>query len=154
MRSVAPWGRGAGLLVGAAVLSSCAGVVRYTDALVEPSHGRTWFTRVPAAVGGTLGFTLGVPLDLLGVPLSAVVYANQPTSTRDPLSVFLFPSWALWKVGLLLGTPFDGLEWLCYRAYRGEPALGSEEREAIERAYDEAGWARYPVQALHPVVGG
>lgn len=144
--------RGAAVLAGCAALCGCAGVVRYTDALVEPRYGRTWCTRVPAAVGGTLGFTLGLPLDLLGVPVSAVVYANQPPATREPLSVFLLPSWVLWKVGLLLGAPFDALEWAVYRAYRRDPGLGSVEREAIERAYDEAGWRQYPVTPIHPLV--
>lgn len=142
--------RRAGLALGLLGLSGCAGVVRYTDALVEPRFGRSWFTRLPAAVGGTLGFSLGVPFDILAVPVSAMVYYNQAPATREPVSVFLFPSWVLWKAGLLLGAPFDGLEWLLYRAYRPELELGREEREALERAYDEAGWSQYPVQAVYP----
>ena len=68
---------------------SCASVVRYTSDLVSSEQGRTYFTRVPAAFGGTVGFAAGVPIDVAALPATLLVYRTQPKETRDPLSVFL-----------------------------------------------------------------
>ena len=135
----------------AVVLGGCAPVVRYTAELVDGRHGRTWFTRLPATVGGTAGFTAGIPVDILALPAAWLVYRSQPKETRpDPLSAFLFPSFVLWKVGALVGAPFDLVEWSTYRAWRPAPPVTAEEREAIERAWDALQYPEYPVTPLYP----
>jgi len=140
-----------GLLVLAALLplGSCSSLVRYTNDLVDSQSGRTWFVRVPAGIGGTLGFVVGLPVDVVVSPVSWAVYRSQPKETRDVMSVFLFPSFVLWKVGTLLGAPFDGVEcgvWRCW----SDRALSREEREAIERAWDEKEYSEYPVTPVYP----
>jgi hypothetical protein len=138
-----------GLLL--AALSSCASVVRYTDELVYPRYGRTWFTRVPAAVGGGVGFAIGIPIDIVVSPASWVMYRSVPKETRDPVSVFLFPSWMLWKVGVLLATPFDVVEWTAWRAWQEPTPLSREEREEIERGWDAQEYPEYPVRPVYPL---
>ena len=132
---------------------ACAPVVRYTNELVDGRHGRTWFTRLPSTIGGTLGFAAGVPVDVVALPVTFVVYRAQPKETRDPLSVFLFPSFVLWKVGALVGAPFDAVEWGLYRAWRPRVPVTQEEREAIERQWDAREFAEYPVTPIYPVPG-
>ncbi len=133
-------------------LGACSQVVHYTDELVDARHGRTWFTRLPATVGGTAGFVIGVPIDIVAIPASWVVYRTQAKETRDPLSVFLFPSFVLWKTFALIGTPFDVLEWAAWRSWQPTRPITQEEREAIERAWDKEGWSEYPVTPIYPNV--
>ena len=135
------------LLIG---LGACSPIVRYTSELVDDRHGRTWFTRLPSAVGGTLGFAVGVPIDVVVLPATFVVYQAQPKETRDPLSVFLFPSFVLWKVGALIGAPFDAFEWVAYRSWRDPAPVTPEEREAIEREWDAREFSEYPVRSIYP----
>ena len=132
-------------------LGSCAPIVRYTSELVDDRQGRTWFTRLPSAVGGTLGFAAGVPIDIVALPVTFVVYRTQPKETRDPLSVFLFPSFVLWKVGALIGAPFDGVEWATYRSWRSPDQLTQGDRDAIERKWDALEFSEYPVTPIYPV---
>ena len=127
-------------------------MVRYTNELVDGEHGRTLFTRLPTALGGTVGFTVGVPADIVALPLTWVVYRTQPKETRDPLSIFLFPSFVLWKVGALIGTPFDVVEWGLWRWWQPTPAVTQEEREAIERQWDAREFTEYPVTPIYPSV--
>lgn len=134
--------------LGLAAFAACTPVVRYTNELVDPS--RTWFTRLPSTVGGTTGFALGLPVDVVALPATFALYRSQPKETRDPLSVFLFPSFVLWKVGTLVGAPFDVVEWLAWRSWRGQPAISAEEREAIERKWDAQEFDRYPVTPIYP----
>lgn len=132
-------------------LAGCTPVVRYTDELVDERFGRTWFTRLPATVGGTAGFVVGLPVDLIVLPATFVVYRTQPAETRDPLSVFLFPSFVLWKVGTLFGAPFDLVEWAAYRAWVAPKPLTQQEREAIEREWDAREYySEYPATPIHP----
>jgi len=131
-------------------MGSCAPLVRYTNELVDDRHGRTWFTRLPSALGGTFGFALGVPIDVVSLPVTFVVYRSQPRETRDPLSVFLFPSFALWKVGALVGAPFDVVEWAAYRSWQDPAPVTPEEREAIERRWDALEFTEYPVTPIYP----
>ena len=131
-------------------LASCAPVVRYTSELVDDRHGRTWFTRLPSTVGGTLGFAVGVPIDVVSLPVTFVVYRTQPKETRDPLSVFLFPSFVLWKVGTLFGAPFDAVEWTAYRSWQSPEPVTPEDREAIERKWDAREFSEYPVTPIYP----
>ncbi|MCA8976807.1 MAG: hypothetical protein KDC98_18945 [Planctomycetes bacterium] len=143
-----------GVRLGAAVVAAmlsggCTPFVRYTNDLVDSKAGRSWLVRAPAGIGGTLGFVVGVPVDLAAMPLSWVVYRAQPKETRDVISVFLFPSFVLWKVGALVGVPFDLLEFGLWRWWnRQEYTL--EEREAIERIWDEREYSDYPVTAIYP----
>lgn len=131
---------------------ACTPVVRYTEALVDPDQGRTLFTRFPATVGGTVGFAVGLPVDVAVFLPAWLVYRSQPRETRDPLSVFLFPSFVLWKVGVLLGTPFDVLELAVYRSWQPPRVLSREERDAIEREWDSRlNYPEYPVLPIYPV---
>lgn len=148
-------GRGAARLAPAVfglcvALCGCTPVVRYTNELVDGRHGRTWFTRLPATLGGAAGFTLGIPVDIVALPVTLLVYRSQPRESRDPLSVFLFPSFVLWKGGALLGAPFDGVEWGLYRAWRSPPEVSDDEREAIERQWDTREYPEYPVTPIYP----
>ncbi|MFK7741779.1 MAG: hypothetical protein AB8H80_15780 [Planctomycetota bacterium] len=129
---------------------SCTPIVRYTSDLVDDSTGRSWFTRFPSAVGGTVGFALGIPIDFLAVPGTFLVYRSQPKETRDPLSVFLFPSFVLWKIGALIGAPFDAVEWVLWRGWQEPPAITPEEREIIERKWDAREFSVYPVTPIYP----
>ena len=131
-------------------LVSCTPIVRYTGELVDDRHGRTWFTRLPSTVGGTLGFAAGVPIDVVSLPVTFVVYRSQPKETRDPLSVFLFPSFVLWKVGTLFGAPFDMMEWMAYRSWKKPTPITPEERDAIEREWDDREFNQYPVKPIYP----
>jgi hypothetical protein len=137
--------------VALAALGSCAPIVRYTSELVDERHGRTWFTRLPSSIGGTLGFAVGVPIDIVALPVAVVVHSSQPKETRDPLSVFLFPSFVLWKVGTLFGAPFDGVEWATYRSWQAPEPVTPEDREAIERKWDAREFSEYPVTPIYPL---
>jgi len=130
--------------------ASCAGVVRYTDQLGDPRYGRTWFTRLPAVAGGATGFTLGLPLDVVALPVTGMVYASQSPAERDPTTVFLYPSIVLYKAGTLLGAPFDAVEWAVWRRWQPARSLTPEELDAIERHWDQQAWPEYPVRAIYP----
>ncbi|MEO6594154.1 MAG: hypothetical protein ABIP94_05325, partial [Planctomycetota bacterium] len=131
-------------LLGLASSSGCTQVVRYTDELVDARFGRTWVTRLPATVGATTGFAVGLPIDIVSIPVTLIAYRSQQKETRDPLSVFLFPSWVLWKAGALLGAPFDLVEWGLWRSWQPAVPITQEEREAIERAWDAREYSEYP----------
>lgn len=134
-----------------ALLGGCSQVVRYTDGLVDARSERTWFTRLPATIGATTGFAVGIPVDIVVAPLSWAVYRTQPKETRDPLSVFLFPSFVLWKAGALFGAPFDLVEWAVWRCWQPAQPRTQEEWESIERAWDAREYTEYPVTPLYPL---
>lgn len=144
------WLGATALVAVVAGLGSCSSVVRYTDELVDARYGRTWVTRFPSTVGGTAGFVIGVPIDVVALPVSWAFYRMQAKETRDPLSVFLFPSFVLWKAGALVGAPFDALEWAVWRGWQPKPPVTQDERDVIERTWDEAGWSEYPVTPVYP----
>ena len=148
-----PW-RAAPLGAAALLFGSCTQVVQYTDALVDESTGRTAFTRVPATIGGIVGFVAGVPVDVAALPVTYSVYALQDEVTRDPLSIFLFPSFVLWRIGSLLGAPFDLVEWATYRHWQRDDALTREERELREAEIDALEWPDYPVETIYPRPSG
>lgn len=127
--------------------------MRYTDDLVAARTGRTVFTRSPATFGGVLGFIAGVPIDIVILPATYVIYVSQDEVTRDPLTIFLFPSFVLWRVGSLIGAPFDLVEWVVWRAWQAEDALTPEERERREKELDELVWPDYPVEPIYPLPG-
>lgn len=132
-------------------LGGCTSVVQYTDELVDARHGRTWFTRFPATIGATAGFAAGVPVDVVALPVAWLWYRAQPKEIRDPLSVFLFPSFVLWKAGALLGAPFDLVEWGLWRSWQPAVPVTQEEQEDIERAWDAREYTEYPVTPLYPL---
>lgn len=133
-----------------ALLGGCTTVVRYTDELVDARTGRTVLVRVPATFGGVVGFVAGVPLDVVAIPAAWLVFKSQPKESRDPLTIFLFPSFVLWRVGTLLGMPIDGLEYLCWRAWQPADAMSVEERERFEGRLDGMELPDYPVEVLYP----
>ncbi len=109
-------------------LSSCSFLVNYTDRLVDPGTGRTPIVTWPARFGWGLGFVAGLPLDLVGAPLSYGVYKAGDSQDPGYLFYFLFPSLVTSQVGtLILGAPFDLLEFLTYRWWSG--GEGGEEEE-------------------------
>ncbi|MGC6489280.1 MAG: hypothetical protein ACON4Z_16660 [Planctomycetota bacterium] len=138
------------LLALSALGGGCTSVVRYTNELVSDEHGRTYFTRAPSALGGTVGFAVGLPVDVAALPATFVFYRSQPKETRDVLSVFLFPSFVLWQSGLLLGVPFDAVEWAAWRSWQAPRPLTPAEREAAERAWDAEEFSAYPVTPIYP----
>ncbi len=133
--------------------AGCTSVVTYTDELVDARHGRTLFTRLPATIGATAGFVAGVPIDIVAVPVAWFYYRSQAAETRDALSVFLFPSFVLWKAGALLGAPFDLVEWAAWRSWQPAVPITQEERERIERAWDAQEYTEYPVTPVYPLPG-
>jgi hypothetical protein len=145
-----------GLVVAVAALQGCAQVVQYTDELRDDRTGRTVFVRSPATVGGIAGFAIGAPVSVVALPVTWGVYRYQKSTTplqADPTSTLLFPSFLFWRVGtLLLGAPFDALEWGLWRAWREAPSLNAAEREAIELRHDEAVLASYPVEPIYPLL--
>lgn len=144
--------RAAALFLAAAMSCSCASVVRYSDDLVSAKSGRTLFTRAPATLCGVMGFLVGVPLDVVALPATYMVYRGQDKATRDPLSVFLFPSFVLWRGGTLLATPIDIVEWGVWRWWQPVDSLTPEEQERIEVELDELHqqWTDYPVEWIYP----
>ena len=102
--------RAAAVALAAWLCAGCTPIVRYTDELVSARSGRTFLTRTPATFGGIVGFIAGVPVDIVALPVTYVVYSAQDEVTRDPLSIFLFPSFVLWRVGTLVGAPIDSAE--------------------------------------------
>jgi hypothetical protein len=129
------------VLLGA--LPSCA-IVEYTDLLVD-DRSRTPFVTQPASVGGIVGFTLGIPLDLVALPVTYVVYATQKDQEEegvDPLSTLFFPSFVLWRAGVVtIGAPLDLLEFIFYRTWRDPPARTRPEydRDEVRKARQERG---------------
>lgn len=139
--------RRAAALLGLGLLGGCTHIVRYTDELVQPQTGRSLLVRTPATFGAFVGFGVGVPIDILVLPVTWFVHMSQEDSARDPLSTFLFPSFVLWRIGSLIAVPFDALEWT-WRSPATE--LGPDERERFERELDERCWDVYPVQVIYP----
>ena len=145
--------------VACALLLSCGGcaeLVSYAERLGDPSTGRTLFVRTPAAVGGFVGFGLGLPLCALGFPVTYLIYENQRSRNpeqADALSTLLWPSFVLWRTGNLIAAPFDLIEWAVYRAWEGPPALSRSEREAIEAEIDADTLPSCPVTPIYPERG-
>ncbi|MFN6146026.1 MAG: hypothetical protein ACK5AL_06700 [Planctomycetota bacterium] len=140
------------LAAAAMTTAGCTSVVRYGDGLVDAGTGRSLFTRLPATVGGTAGFVVGLPVDVLVFVPAWVYYQSLPRETRDPVSVFLFSSFVLWKVGVLFGAPFDAIEWSLWRSRSPATGMSDAQREAIEREWDARG--AFPVYPVTPIVPG
>lgn len=125
-------------------------LVEYSDALVDESTGRGNLVTQPASIGGIVGFIAGVPLDILALPATYVVYQAQKDEDEegvDPLSTLLFPSFVLWRAGVLIvGIPFDAVEWTFVRAWEKpraklQPEYDAELTEGVEAS---AGSGRDP----------
>ena len=57
----------------------------------------------------------------------------------------------LWKVGALIGSPFDLVEWAAVRGWRPPPAISQQERDVIERTWDSRDhYSEYPVTPIYP----
>jgi hypothetical protein len=137
------------------VLGSCADLVGYAEDLTDRRTGRTVFVRSPAAVGGFVGFGLGLPLSAVALPVTYQIHRAQRRrnpGTADALSTLLWPSFVLWRAGNLLATPFDIVEWAAYRAWRDPPALTRPEREELEAEIDAQLLPSYPVTPVYPPV--
>ncbi|MEE9126943.1 MAG: hypothetical protein V3U11_07365 [Planctomycetota bacterium] len=152
-------GRVAGSVLGAALLTitACdqlAPVVRYTDELTNPDTGRTALVRAPAEVFGFIGFVGGIPFDILALPATYTYYKlNQslpPGQATDAVTIFLFPSFVLWRSAVLFAAPLDALEFLAYRAYLPPATLNYEEQEDLENRLDRETLPRHPVEPLYP----
>ncbi|HMQ20915.1 MAG TPA: hypothetical protein PKE00_00390 [Planctomycetota bacterium] len=100
-------------------------LVEYSDRLVD-ERTRGNFGTQPASIGGLLGFIIGIPIDVVGLPISYPIYRlskSDGEETLDPLSTLLFPSFVLWRTGVLvIGAPLDLLEFTFYRAWQ-RPSL-------------------------------
>ena len=127
--------------------------IHQPDLAVEQRHARiepTTGGQLKVEAVGTLGFTVGVPIDIVALPVTIVVDRSQPPETRDPFSTYLFPSWALWSVGKLLGAPFDAVEWAVWRSWQPTPQVTAQQRESIERQWDAREFSEYPVTPIYP----
>ncbi|MEZ5987676.1 MAG: hypothetical protein R3F30_00830 [Planctomycetota bacterium] len=117
------------------LLSSCSVLIEYSDRLVDDASGRTAVVTKPASLGGIIGFVAGVPLDIVALPVTYTIYAVQKDEEEeqlDPLSTLLFPSFVLWRTGVLvIGAPLDGLEWCFYRAWARPVADRDREPEPL-----------------------
>jgi len=103
------------------LLTSCNALVTYSDQLVDESTGRSSFVTKPASLGGIVGFIVGIPLDIVTLPVTYFIYISQKEEDEeglDSLSTLLFPSFFLWRGGVvLIGAPADFLEFIFYRGW-------------------------------------
>ena len=146
------------VLVFAVASSGCAGVVQYTDELPDPQTGRSQLVTTPATLGGIVGFVVGVPASVVALPVTYTVHrvelARAPLRA-DLLSTLLFPSFVFWRAGtLILGAPFDAVEFLAWRAWTGPSGPADADREAIEREFDRDELPSYPVEPIYPASDG
>jgi len=134
----------------------CRQVIQYTDELADPRTGRSLAVRVPANLGGALGFVAGLPLDLVALPATGAFYLAEDARTdgqADLITILLFPSVVLWKAGVLLATPFDAIEYVAWRAWQPPPVLDANERERVEERWDRQALPVYPVVPVFPAPG-
>lgn len=141
----------ASLACGTALLCvSCSSIVKYTDEVTDQASGRSIFTVAPANFFGLCGFIVGIPLDVVALPVSYPILQSTPPEDQDPLSTLLFPSFVLWRCGVLVAAPIDGLEYLIVRSWQGTPTTGNEEQELIELELDAQELPDYPVEVIYP----
>jgi hypothetical protein len=141
-------------LVAAALLGGCTTFVRYTGELTDSRSGRTLFVTAPATFGGFLGFLAGLPVDIVALPVTFLVYEMQKSQgvvEPDPLSTMLFPSFVLWRTGTLIAVPFDAIEFSIWRNWQPPPSMTASERAALEYELDQQTLPRYPVEPVHPI---
>lgn len=133
------------------LLPACAQLVQYTDEIVDRRTGRSFLVTVPATVGGFAGFVIGIPADFVALPVTLTVYQFQKAQPEaDPVSTLLFPSFALWRAGTLVGTPMDVIDYALLRSWRAEPTATTDEQNEIEYEMDLDTLPSYPVKAVYP----
>ncbi len=135
------------------VLPACSQLVRYTDEIVDERTGRSPVVTVPATAGGFVGFVVGLPVDLIALPVTFPIYYIQREQDRvkaDPLSTMLFPSFALWRMGTLIAVPFDATEYIVVRAWQPPRTPNAQEQQAIEDGFDRDTLRRYTVEPVYP----
>ena len=141
------------LALAALALSGCAQFLEYTGELTDDLTGRTLFVTLPATVGGFVGFVIGIPVDVVALPVTATAYAmktaNDPVNA-DFVSTAIFPSVVLWRLGTLLAAPFDAVEWAAYRAWLPPSTLNEQEQAEYELQLDEETLPQYPVKPIYP----
>ena len=145
------------LLVACAALQSCGQLVRYTDEIVDKRTGRKWWVTVPATAGGFCGFVVGIPVDVVALPVTWSVYhiqRGQDKIKADPLSTMLFPSFALWRAGTMVGAPMDAVDYMTDRAWSPPPTPSDEEMRQLEDEFDRETLPEYPVEAIYPRAEG
>jgi hypothetical protein len=136
-----------------AALTGCGAFVEYTDDL-RTAGERSRLVRYTAQFGGLLGFAVGIPVDIVALPVTDPVYlvqSRQDPENTDFGSTVLFPSFALLQAGSLLAAPFDAVEFLVYRAWQPPETATAEEQEELEIRIDEETLPRYPVTPLYPL---
>jgi len=146
------------LLTALGVTTACdqlAPVVRYTDELTSENTGRTALVRVPAEAFGFVGFIGGIPLDLVALPATYVFYEMNknlpPGQATDAVTIFLFPSFVLWRGAILMAAPLDALEFVAYRVFLPAKTLNPFEQEDLENRLDRETLPRHPVEPLYPL---
>ena len=134
-------------------LSCCSQVVRYTDEIVDPNTGRKFYVTAPATAGGFVGFVVGIPVDLVALPATWLVYQVQKEQNElkaDPVSTMLFPSFVLWRAGTLVALPIDLVDFTAWRAWRAPETVTREEQEEFEVWVDGQALPEYPVEQVYP----
>ncbi len=133
--------------------AACGQLIQYSDELVDARTGRTEVVIWPATVGGVVGFAVGIPVDVIALPVTYPVYLLQKSDSGggDVSSTLLFPSFVLWRAGaIVLGAPFDLLEFGVYRAWQPPAAPNREDQERFEMDLDERTLPVQSVETLHP----
>ena len=107
----------------------------YGDNLVDPRTGRSPVVTWPAKFGFGAGFLAGLPLCLVGSPVTYPVHRLTSEPEESYLFSFLRPSLVAGVAGtIIFGTPFDLLEFGLYRSWSGgEGEMPRPEREEEER---------------------
>ncbi len=143
-------------LLTATACDQLAPVVRYTDELTNEHTGRTSFVRGPAEVFGFIGFIGGIPFDLVALPATYIFYEMNktlpPGQATDSVTIFLFPSFVMWRGAILLAAPLDVVEFAFYRAFLPTKTLNPFEQEDLENRIDRETLPRHPVVPVYPVV--
>ena len=151
--------RAAGIVLLATLLTTTAcdqlaPIVRYTDELTNEHTGRTPFVRYPAQSFGFLGFIGGIPFDLIALPATYTFYEMNkslpPGQATDSVTIFLFPSFVMWRAAILLAAPLDAVEFAFYRAFLPAKTLNPFEQEDLENRLDRETLPRHPVEPLYP----
>ncbi|MBK8976069.1 MAG: hypothetical protein IPM29_09090 [Planctomycetes bacterium] len=141
-------------LVALSATPGCAGLVRYSDDISRSGAGRSRLVTTPATIGGVTGFLVGVPMSVAALPVTWLV--NRIEKERaplraDPLSVYLFPSFLMWRAGAIaIGAPFDLLEFAAWRAWAGPIPPTEREQEEHELELDRDLLPAYPVRPIYP----
>lgn len=137
-------------------LPACSAFVQYADSLRQ-SKRRTPVVRYTAQLGAAIGAVVGLPISVVGLPVSYPVYLvqeSQSPETTDPSSTMLFPLVVLAQAGSMLGAPFDLIEYSVYRAWQPEEVLSGSEQEELEQRIDDNTLPRYPVTPIYPKQDG